>query len=59
MNWLVRVLFATLVSGCVLGLTACSPEVGSKKWCEKMEEKSAADWTAREAKDYATHCVID
>jgi hypothetical protein len=34
-------------------------KVGSERWCKKMEEKSAADWTAREAKDYAKHCVFE
>ena len=34
-------------------------KVGSERWCKKMEDKSAADWTAREAKDYAKHCVFD
>jgi len=39
-------------------LPSCA-KIGSEKWCKKMEEKSAADWTAREARDYAKHCVFD
>ncbi len=39
-------------------LPSCA-KVGSERWCKKMEEKSASDWTAREAKDYAKHCVFD
>ncbi len=39
-------------------LPSCT-KVGSKSWCKKMEAKSAADWTPREAKDYAKHCVFD
>ncbi len=46
----------TLVS-CVL-LAGCAPEVGSKKWCQAMEEKPKGDWTANQAKDYASHCVF-
>ena len=39
-------------------LTGCSPEVGSKEWCEDMKEKLKGDWTASEAADYAKHCII-
>lgn len=39
-------------------LTACSPEVGSKAWCEAMQAKSKGDWTANEAADYARHCLF-
>lgn len=43
-----------------LGLGACSPEViGSTAWCEMMDAKSKADWSANEAADYAKHCVLD
>ena len=39
-------------------LTACS-KVGSERWCKNMEDKSVADWSARETKDFAKHCVFD
>lgn len=39
-------------------LTACSPEVGSKEWCEDMKAKPKGDWTANEAADFAKHCVL-
>ena len=39
-------------------LTACAPEIGSKAWCEDLDEKPKGDWTATEAKDYAKHCVF-
>ena len=42
----------------LLLLTACSPPVGSKAWCEKMEAKDKGDWTANEAADYMQHCLI-
>ncbi|CAA0125622.1 Uncharacterised protein [BD1-7 clade bacterium] len=38
--------------------TACSLEVGSKAWCNQMDEKSKGDWTANEAGDYAKHCIF-
>lgn len=37
---------------------ACSPKVGSEKWCAAMKKKSEADWTLNEAKDYAKHCLF-
>jgi hypothetical protein len=39
-------------------VSSCSPEVGSEKWCKSLEEKPKGDWTANEAKDYATHCIF-
>lgn len=39
-------------------LTACSPDVGSDKWCQNMETKPKGDWTANEATDYAKHCLF-
>lgn len=39
-------------------LSACSPEVGSKEWCEDMKEKPKGDWSANEATDFAKHCVL-
>ena len=39
-------------------VSSCSPEVGSEKWCKNLEEKAKGDWTANEAKDYATHCIF-
>lgn len=39
-------------------LSACSPEVGSKEWCEELKEKPKGDWTANEAADFAKHCVL-
>jgi len=43
----------------VLVFLACSPEVGSKAWCENMGEKPKGDWTATEATDFAKHCLLD
>jgi hypothetical protein len=39
-------------------LAACSPEVGSKAWCDSMQDKPKGDWTANEAADYAKHCLF-
>lgn len=48
-----------LALACCLTVVACSPEVGSEKWCEQLKEKPKGDWTANEAKDYAKHCVFN
>jgi hypothetical protein len=47
-----------LAFGISAGLSACSPEVGSKEWCEKMKEKPKGDWSTNEAADFAKHCVF-
>jgi len=39
-------------------LSACSPEVGTEKWCKNLEEKPKGEWTANEAQDYAKHCIF-
>lgn len=42
----------------MLSLAACAPEVGTERWCGRMDEKPKGDWTANEAADYAQHCVL-
>lgn len=39
-------------------LIACSPEIGSKEWCEDIKQKDKGQWTAIEAKDFAKHCLL-
>jgi len=46
----------TLVTS--IGLTACSPEIGSKEWCEDLKQKPKSDWTAYDAKEFAKSCVL-
>jgi hypothetical protein len=54
-----RTFIATLLAAAfTLGLTACSPEVGSEKWCENMKEKPKGEWTANEAGDFTKHCLF-
>ena len=50
-----RILVSILLFGF---LSACAPEVGSEKWCEKLEEKPKDEWTVKEVKDYAKHCLL-
>ena len=43
----------------VLGLAGgCSPEIGSKEWCDAMKEKPKGNWTADEAAAFAKSCVF-
>lgn len=51
-------LAALILLATSLLLTGCAPEVGSKKWCEQLENKPKGDWSANEAKDYAKHCIF-
>lgn len=55
MKTLSSVILALLL---VTGLSACSPEVGSEKWCTNMKEKPKGEWTANEASEYAKNCVF-
>jgi len=52
-------LFTALAAVCfTLSLSACTPEVGSDKWCASMKEQPKGDWTANEAGDFAKHCLL-
>lgn len=53
-----RILGLATAAGFLLVLSACSPEVGSKEWCEQMKQKPKGEWTANEAADFAKHCVL-
>lgn len=40
------------------GLSACSPAVGSKEWCEDMKKKPKGDWSTNDAANFAKSCVL-
>ena len=44
--------------GLLLSL-ACSPAVGSEKWCSELREKPKADWSANDVAGYTKHCVFE
>lgn len=44
--------------GLFLLLGGCAPEVGSKAWCDDLEEKPKGDWSANEVTNYAKHCIF-
>ena len=47
-----------LLSLMILALGACSPEIGSEKWCENLEQKPKGEWTGNELTDYTKHCLF-
>ncbi len=53
-----RSLIAILAVVFALGLTGCSPEVGSEKWCAQIKDQPKGDWTANDAADFAKHCLF-
>lgn len=53
-----KTLTLSLALAGIFTLTACAPEVGSKRWCEQMMEKPKGDWSINEAGDYARHCLL-
>lgn len=47
-----------LLTGMLLLLAGCGPEVGSKAWCSDMKKKNKGDWTLEESKNFAKHCLF-
>jgi len=48
-----------IVAAAFVGMaSACSPEVGSKEWCEELKAKPKGDWSANEAMDFTKHCIF-
>ncbi len=52
---------ALAVCGAILALftIACSFQVGSEAWCEKLAKTPKGDWSANETADYAKHCLFE
>jgi hypothetical protein len=48
----------TLMAAVTSWLAACTPEVGSERWCEQIRDKARGDWTANEALEFARSCVL-
>ena len=42
----------------IFAVAACSPEVGSKEWCDQLREKPKAEWNSNEAGEFAKSCVF-
>ena len=54
----VKILNFLAAASLLTAVVACSPEVGSDKWCEDLKEKPKKNWSTSEAADYAKHCVF-
>jgi hypothetical protein len=52
---MIRIAAACLVLLC---LAACAPEVGTEKWCDKMDDTPKGDWSTNDAKAYAQYCIM-
>ena len=52
-------MFLPIVIASLLCVAGCAPEVGSKKWCEQLDDKDKGEWTVNEAKDYAKYCLLE
>ena len=50
---------ALAIAICFAAAFGCTAEVGSKAWCEMMDEKPKGDWTGNEAIDFTKHCLFD
>ncbi len=53
-----RISRAAVLVSAVFFIAACSPDVGSKEWCDNLKEKPKGEWTANEVSDFAKHCVL-
>ncbi len=48
-----------LLSLLLFALAGCSPDIGSKEWCDNMKEKPKGEWTGNEIKDYTKYCLFN
>jgi hypothetical protein len=48
-----------LILAAIMVFCSGCAEVGSERWCKKMEEKPKGDWSTNEATDYTTNCIFD
>ena len=52
------IVLAFAMFAALIGLTACSPEPGSRAWCAEMDETPKGDWSTNEAAEYVRSCVF-
>lgn len=58
MNAIAKLIIVVISAVMLLSVAACTPKVGSDKWCANMKAKPKGDWTANEAADYAKDCIF-
>ncbi len=54
-----RIVPVLLVLALSAGMAGCEPEVGSDRWCSRMEDRPSGDWSANDAMEYARNCVLN
>ena len=50
-----RVVAPALLGALLIG---CAPEVGSDRWCKKLDTQAKGDWSVNDAANYTKHCVL-
>ena len=50
-------LYISILFTLVIFTQGCSPEVGTKGWCEDMEDTPKVEWTLTQSQDYAASCL--
>lgn len=53
-----KLITLTAIAALPLMLGACSPEPGTKAWCEKMKETPKGEWSGNDAGTFTKHCVM-
>ena len=52
-----NILYASILVTLLLFIQGCSPEVGSKDWCEDMDNTPKEEWTLNQSEDYVASCL--
>jgi len=53
-----KIVSGTIALTFLVSITACSPEVGSEKWCNNMKETPKGEWSMNDAGDFTKHCLL-
>lgn len=53
-----KVISGTIALAFLASITACSPEVGSEKWCNNMKDTPKGEWSMNDAGDFTKHCLL-
>jgi len=53
-----KIVSGTIALAFLVSITACSPEVGSEKWCNNMKETPKGEWSMNDAGDFTKHCLL-
>lgn len=44
---------------CLFLLAACADKPGSESWCSSKKEQAKSEWSSKDVKNFAKHCLID